>query len=201
MKKLIYLIIILDFIFLAIFYLTYFHSLPYKGNKKQETKTVKSYYDDTISLPFYYGDKIKNHVLKSINSKNINITNKNRNFKFITILEIDSIINLNPYNLNFFIETRKILTDKKLEFIVLFFGKLNKKNIPMLNELSKMYNFSVAEIDSFDLKTYYNLTQSKNGFRVLLDSDNRVRMFTNEVASQIENVIQKELKKEGNITK
>jgi len=137
-----------------------------------------------------YGDTFPNHNLKTIDNREIPISDTNKQFKFITIVysPIVSEFKVNTQYFEQLSDFQKGITGKDIIYISLFINaQVNELDIPLLKKIQEKYNIQISIVTDTAVISKYKLKSLSicGGITILLDRKNIVRFIESSVSNDI----------------
>jgi hypothetical protein len=96
-----------------------------------------------------YGDVFPNHTLKTIDGRKISVSDKNKQFKFITVAysPVVSEFKVNTQYFDGMSKFQKGIAGKDITYICLFINaQVKESDIPLLKRIQEKYNIQISAV-------------------------------------------------------
>jgi len=207
-KYLVTAVIIMDIIYIALFYYINLMYYPQNINKKITRYDLNENTQKVVlsgkSLSLEYGDIIQNHELYDMFNNKVIISNSNMMFKFLKFVPLLNSDNIDINDIISFIELVHKFENSEIQinqskiqfFYVVIIDSLNLNRSKLAN-FQKKLNINIITISKDELFKYYKISENYNGFSVLLDKFNKIRFAYNTQENELVlRIIRQELLKD-----
>jgi len=176
-------LIIIFFLLLDISYITLkglnlsFLNLPnIKGLLYDKSSYNSSIFNGIEPPPFEYGKKLENHFIEDIYSNAINVSENNKCFKLIRIVQSKNTDNINIDSFINFVELQNDISNRDILYVYIISSNESNKITENLKYLQNKYNIAICQVSTNFLKKVYNISNFRCEYNMLLDNNNNIRL-------------------------
>jgi hypothetical protein len=195
MKKILTIILILNALFLIVYFYGYLKERVSNNIQSNSLLNLNIEYN-VFKTPFYYGDKIINHIFVTYDNRTINISDKNKRFKFIHIVPSIDSSDFRIEKIFDFIELKKFFDqNNNIDFLLLVYNNPDEKIKILLSNIASKFGFYCSSIDSITLKNIYNMENLLCKLDLFIDKNNKVRIIKYNISEETKKQIKYELER------
>jgi len=195
MKKILTIILILNALFLIIYFYGYLKERVSNNIQSNSLLNLNIEYN-VFKTPFYYDDKIINHIFVTYDNKIINISDKNKRFKFIHIVPSINSSNFSIELIIDFIKLKKYFDqNNNIDFLLLVYNNPDEKIKILLSNIASKFGFYCSSIDSIKLRNIYNMENLLCKLDLFIDENNKVRIIKYNISEEMKKQIKHELER------
>jgi len=189
--------ILIIFLLLDLTFLIQWGILKY--NKKKNIDNDSKIENELFATGEYllllnYGETIINHSLKDISNEIVSISSHSNEFKYIYFsqaksnnVKIEDIIRIN--------EIKDSFKTDRIKWVIVIIGDIDLKKNNELYAIQKKYGIVISNISKELAENIYKISNSKCGYNLLLDQNNKVRLAHPSLEVNImKRIIKQELK-------
>jgi len=189
-RKYLYGILILNIIFILLYGFNVVHQ---KSIKKEALAKRKIALAEALKIPtreIYYGDKFPNHIVHTIDGKEVNISDSERKFKLINIVysPIKTEYKVNVKYFELANNLQKQINGKEIMYIFLLENiEIKETDKPLLSKIQAKYNIHIAALKDTSIVSMYMVKSLKScgSLRIFIDKNNIVRFIGEGVEDRL----------------